>query len=262
MTQEIPEWFDIERYAHPSLADESQVKEATLAVLDRLPFFQTVTHRGFDPSAVDAAAAKDALEALRHWSADPYRRPDGHTLEKLRAALQPVPEAEIRVFEGALAREEEAKAEKDAHEEAAEEETAEWCRVWEEVRHLPAGERWQAAIAIAYQWGAREEPAAPSWVDELLKPETPGWVGKLLEYRIAAYLDWGLCLALAGESVTPSTMRHMHHLLWDGKGNGPGWRTVGPFLKRLEGADHLRLRARIEEGDVSAAWIKNIKRRD
>lgn len=47
----LPDWFDVERYIYPSLADEEQAKGAALAVLDRVPLFQTVTHPGFDPPA-------------------------------------------------------------------------------------------------------------------------------------------------------------------------------------------------------------------
>lgn len=260
----VPDWFKIDRYTYSPLTDEAQVKEAALAVLDRAPLFQTVAHPGFDPATVGAAATEGALKVLRHWSADPYCRPDRHALEKLRAALQPVSEAEIRVFEDVLAREEKAeeKEAQEAEEQKAREEAAKWCRVWEEVRHLPAGERWQGAIDLAEQWGRKEGPSAPSWVDELLKPAPPARAGKLLEYRIAAYLDWALYLALFSESPTPSVMRQMHYLLWNGEEDGPDWRTIDDFLEWLEGADHLRLRARIEKGGISAAWTKNIKRRD
>lgn len=230
----------IDSYRYPLLTDESAIKEATLAVLDRVPFYQTVTHWGFDPTDVDATAAETALEALHHWSADPYRRPDGQTMEKLRAALQPV---SGHAFEGVLAREDK---------EAEEQEAVKWRQVWEEVRHLPASERWQAAIDRASQCWAAEPPA----------PAPPAQVGKLLEYQIAAYLDWALYLALVGKPITPPTMKQMHSHLWDGGTSEPDFRAVNGLLEKLKDADHLKLRQRIEQGGISDAWAKNVSRRN
>lgn len=238
---DLPDWFDIDQYDFKPTS-EQEMHGAALAVLDRLPFNQTVTAPSFDSKNVGNAERNAALIALEEWAVGPYRRITGQWRGALQVALQPsVTDDEIIAFAGIIEREvaEDAAACQQALDD-----------IVESVSHLPAKEKLlkvQKKVQELLEPGEEEKGRT--------SPVSHHWVRKLFDYHIAAYLDLTLWAALAGHNIDIETLHS--ELLPDG--HDP--RSVADMLRGLHGERHLSYRTRIEEGGAFDALQKALKRR-
>lgn len=189
----------------------------------RAALYRTGTAPSVDPTSVRAEAQEAAQQALRHWSADPYRRADQETQAALLGALPAVPHNAIQKFEMLLE-----KSEEDERE--ASQQELQW--IVASFAHLPAGEQRQAVVegvgGLCQNQGSSEEGM------DLLEPETPARLGKLLDYRVAAYMDLTIWGALINSPLSAKDLGQVHSDLWP---DGPGWRSIGPLLDRLKGGE-------------------------
>lgn len=247
--EELPKWFDPQHYAFAP-ESEAEMNRATLAVLDRIPFYQSIAHKGFSFLDFPSSPAREyALTALQEWSADPYRRITEQWKNALKEALQPsVTADEIEPFLVILEEEERAKG--DAYQ-------MELIEIVKGVRHLPGRDQLLAVKDATQRMLETEEKEARQALSELtggddgLEPIDHAWVRKLFNYRIAAYLDLTLWAALKGYELGVTEL--LAKLFPDEKDP----RTVADMLQKLKNFQHLRYRIRIQDGGAFDAWQRN-----
>ncbi|MGC3872395.1 hypothetical protein ACPF7Z_03870 [Halomonas sp. GXIMD04776] len=257
---QLPKWFNEKRYTCKP-PNEAALREAALAVLDRVPFYQAVMGRGFDAERLDEGKRKKALSILEEWSANPYQRPDECSRMTLYACLtSTIRMADssdvVEVFTAVLERE-------DArNDEASQEQEAYQRRELETLLKDSLGQLKQTAV---HPSEVRQKLimalSLPEMEEEQIDPSGPAWIGKLLDYYVAAYMDLMLWAALEGIHLGKSIhgkVSALQQVLCLGNSDP---RQVVRLLKDFQDEKLLPYLVRIEEGGIIEAIVKNQKRR-
>lgn len=276
--EELPDWFDIEKYAFKP-ANDDKLKQAVLAVLDRMPYYQLLSScslTGLDKDTRDAV-----FEALEDWAAEPYKRLDGERLEAFQALECPMlapPRMEDGSdasdwFTGLLDREEQDRRREletlleDALARLAGESPESPEAIRDELRKAltpTEGEKHNADLSPIREGERRVfvevHGSTGSHLRSILDEQ---WLRKLFIYYAAAYMDLAIWAALEGETLN---IRSLHDNFRKDYAHGDirapietNQVSVSDFMKLLTNMPPYALAARLEDEGVLQRLLKNLQ---